>query len=177
MIWLESKKTLKESTMKVVFYGVKSINRGLFKEEPSNRFDAICLIHDAMKELTPREFMTVFNLNKVYDGNRYECKDYFTSMKYINTLDLDKPLGDGIEDFLWEYTNHDINSFSVKRFTTVDNLREMNGQKSMLDEFFKEHGLSTYKKFKDQNGKEFLLDSITGKTHKILKKRHLKIIN
>jgi hypothetical protein len=166
----------KDLIKKNVFYGIKAINHGLFKDESLERFDVICLVHDLMKLLTPREFMTIFNLDKVYDGNRYECKDYYTAMQYINTLNLDEPIGENIEDFLWEYVNRDIRIFNAKRFTCVDDLRVMDGKRSMLDEFLKEQGIGSYKKFKDHNGKEFLLDSMTGKTHKILKKRYLKVL-
>jgi hypothetical protein len=58
-----------------------------------------------MSQLTPREFMNIFPIDKTYDGERFECKDYFYTIKIVRALDQDAPIGDKLDDLLWEYMN------------------------------------------------------------------------
>lgn len=119
--------------------------------------------------------MNIFPISKIYDGARYECKDYFTTMEFLKNLGLDERIGDQIDIFLWDYVNPDTRMFNVKTFSCVDDLRALRGEGSMFSEFFGAKGLPTYKKY-EVNGKEFMLDTKTGKTHKVIKKSHLKLV-
>ena len=55
-----------------------------------------------LRGITPRELLSVFPPTKTYDGERYQCKDYFTTMQAVHKHGLDVPLGDRTFEFLYE---------------------------------------------------------------------------
>jgi hypothetical protein len=38
---------------------------------------------------TPRELLRVFPIQKYYEGYKWEVKDYFSSIEYVNEFGLD----------------------------------------------------------------------------------------
>ncbi len=45
-----------------------------------------------LEGLTPRQVLTVFPIEKSFNGYKYEFKDYYSSMNEVNELGIDKPL-------------------------------------------------------------------------------------
>lgn len=45
-----------------------------------------------LEGLTPRQVLTVFPIEKSFNGYKYGLKDYYSSMEFINDLGIDKPL-------------------------------------------------------------------------------------
>jgi hypothetical protein len=170
-----SNKELHDISKRLIFHGVKAINRGMLKDIPDERFYFIRFIKIKMESLTPREFMNIFPIQKVYDGDKYECKDYFTTMDYINAIGIDEVIGANLDNLLWDYVNHDTRMFNTKTFLCMDDLRSFEGQPSMVTEFLESQGVYPLRKY-EHNGKEFMLDTKTGKTHKVVKKSHLKLV-
>jgi len=108
--------------------------------------------------LTPRELAQLFPAEKRYDGEKYQCKDYFTSAEYLNSLE-DKPLGtDGVLNFLWDYQNRQLTEFSLLIMKAIDNDRKRQGKPSMGEEFAKEMGIPIYTKTTDADGNPVLMD-------------------
>ena len=64
-------------------------------------------IFAAVESMTPRELLKAFPLMKRFDGSKYEEKDYFSSMEFIENYGLDRRIENAFE-FLWEYWNADI---------------------------------------------------------------------
>lgn len=99
---------------KLIYLGIKSINYsdvdGKSKSDSEHIFNLICFINDFIETLTPKEFMTIFPIIKMYDGKRYGIKDYFTTMKMIHENGLEHPIKNA-RRFLWDYMNEDVDEF------------------------------------------------------------------
>ncbi|WP_195837982.1 hypothetical protein [Tissierella pigra] len=182
---LQEENRVLEHIKKTVFYGVKSIitrprSDYITREEVEQRFQTINIIQDCIGLLTSREFMNIFPIAKEYDGDKWQVKDYFYTMNYINTLDLDAPIGTGEKalNFLWEYYNRDILRFVVEGMCCMSDLRKLQGQPSLMEEWATKNAIKTYTMHTDSRGNQFLLDKKIGTTAKVSKPRpkHLKVI-
>lgn len=169
---------------KLVFYGVKALNTqqkqsSTTKEEALSIFQIADLIQSFMGILTPKEFVSLFPITKEYDGHKYEVKDYFYTKNFIESLP-DEPIGDmdKVIEFLWEYQNNEIRMFLVNTLSTVSDLRRLEGQPGIMEEFCAEHGIKTFTMHTGQNGKQFMVDNETGKSFGAKRKapRYLKRI-
>lgn len=168
---------------KLIVYGVKVVNTKedpeyIDKETAENDFQFASVIKDLMATLTPKEFMELYPIAKEYNGHKYSMKDYFYTRDYINTLDQDKPIGDEILNFIWEYHNWELTDFNVEIMGYISRLRRLEGQPSLMEEFADTVGLKTYSMHTDQNGTQFMLDNETRKPIKVSKPKakHLKVI-
>lgn len=172
------------SVKKLVFYGVKAVNtkreqRTITMEEAATNFQFTDLVQGLIGLLKPSEFVTVFPISKEYDGHKYQTKDYFYTRDYLLELP-DEPIGsiNKVMEFLWEYHNREVSRFVVHTLGYASDLRKLDGQPSIMEEFCAENGIKTYTKHTYQNGKKFMVDNETGKSVRIKKKvpRYLKLI-
>ena len=172
---------------KIILYGVKFINAQCVDDidsaEEAERFHMIVIaISDSMGLLTPNEFLNIFPINKEYNGHKYQSKDYFYTMEYLNALERDKPIKDQSMDggtvigFLWEYCNMEVQEFTVALMTSLSRLQRLNGEPTITDSLTEMLGVKSYT-LCESNGKQFLLDT-NGKTQRLCKKtpRYLKLI-
>lgn len=143
---------------KLVFYGVKAINslpelnKQTYFNETLNRFKFSQSILYAMKKLTPKEFMNIFPIAKEFDGDSYGTKDYFYTMDYLKSLDMDKPIGENILEFLWEYHNWTISIFNVEVIGFLSDFRRLQGKTSLAQQWANSNGIETYSMQNDCNG-------------------------
>ena len=90
-----------------VFCGVKYVELVDLKELDYDKtvelFQTIELIQAMMSCMTLRQFMVVFPIDKVYDGERYGCKDYFTVKADLEAYSPDAPMLQNVEDVLCAY--------------------------------------------------------------------------
>jgi len=171
----ENKRYIKQNAL----YGVKLINtlpKAIDYEDLVNRFQLVSAIKETMGLLTPVEFVNVFPIDKDYDGYKYEMKDYFYTIDYMNSLDPDKPIGEEITKLLWEYQNFEITMFAIDAMSLMSDIRRYE-QSSLMEEWAIEHGLETHTLHTDEKGKQYLMDK-QGKTQKVTKPRpkHLKLV-
>lgn len=139
----------------VIFYGVKLINempKAKTYDDELAIFQTISVLKDLIKQLTPIEFMNMFPVEKDFKGYKYEMKDYYSSMEYVNTLDLNKPLGDNVLMLLGEYMNRDTHRFFVKSVINLSHLRQYDGHLDMFEEFMAAQGMETPNTFKNNKG-------------------------
>ena len=110
--------------------------------------------------------MSLFPISKDYNGHKYQAKDYFYTKDYMNKLEKDKPLRDQVEviELLWVYVNDEIFDFNMAILDCIDNLRKLDGELSLAEEFFQENGLKMHTLYTDEKGKKFLVDNETGKS-------------
>jgi len=54
--------------------------------------------------LTPIELTGIFPIDKIYDGAKWQLKDYFSTMDALNKYGMDKPIGENYMQVLWTYT-------------------------------------------------------------------------
>jgi hypothetical protein len=174
----------KELIKQLIFYGVKFINSTLNKklsdyESIERRFKIISSIKTFISALTPNELLTVFPLDKTYDGKRYETKDYFFSIKELKKIGLDNQIGDNVEEMLWDYMNMQIHIFLAESFSVLSDLRKFEGHQDLLLEFFEKQGipLTTYSMFKEK-GKQYMRNNATGEIKRVRKRypRYLRPI-
>ncbi|MCO7128427.1 hypothetical protein NIE88_22145, partial [Sporolactobacillus shoreicorticis] len=117
---------------------------------------------------TPREFMQVFPIDKTYDGEKYETKDYFYTMNYLKSLDMDKPIGrENLSDFLWDYMNRTMWLFSALKMSALADVQRARGEKSWFEQFAEDNDLTMYESFSDGSG-QYMQDTKTGKITKIV---------
>ena len=168
-----------------IFYGVKLIgvtdNRNLTEEEAERRFWMINSIQAMMKAITPTELLQMFPVKKAYDGQRGGYKDYFFTMDVLRQHGLDKPLGEAVNEILWDYMNRSIMDFVVASLAVMDELRRHNGEKNMFQEFMDEQGikLPTYRMEKDSKGRRWMINNETGERNRVKVKRakHLRAVS
>ena len=167
----------KQANLRAIFYGVKLIgvtdNRNLSAEGAYSRFWLIESLKASMGKLTPQELMQMFPVRKVYDGERWEVKDYFFTMDVLRQHGLDKLLGGAVDDILWDYMNRDIGRFVVASIGAMDELRRHSGEQPLIEEFAERNGmkLPTYTMTTDRKGKRWLTDNDTGERQRVKVKR------
>ncbi|OPX83619.1 MAG: hypothetical protein A4E53_04567 [Pelotomaculum sp. PtaB.Bin104] len=169
---------------KLIFYGVRIVN-----SKPKTK---IIIRDEAMRDsrfaenlqwlmglLTPSEFVNIFPITKYYDGHKYEVKDYFYTRDFIKTLP-DKPIGNinEVMEFLWNYENQELLRFVVNYLCNASNLRKLNGQPSIAEEFAVKNGIEVFTTYTDQRGNKFRVSKTTGKCYKVKRKipRYLKLV-
>ncbi len=172
----------KENVKKVVVYGIKFINAhhvNVTTVEDADIFYKLVLgICDFIGLLTPNEFMNMFPIAKEFNGHKYECKDYFGTWDYLNTLERDKPIKDqnidngSIVGFLWEYHNWEVRRFTVKLTTALERIQAAQGLPTMFETL----GIETHAVY-ENNGKQFMVNA-NGRTQRLRKKmpRFLKLV-
>ncbi|RST59684.1 hypothetical protein D5F11_011310 [Siminovitchia terrae] len=140
-------------------------------------FQFMSSVKSLMGTLTPKEFQTIFPIDKEYDGEKYEMKDYFYTKDFINKFGEDKVIGDEITEFLWEYQNWSICFFVVETTCIMSAIRRAEGQKGLAEEFFEKQDVTTYTVSKE-NGKLYLTNNDTGEVEKIKKPipRYMKVV-
>lgn len=61
-------------------------------------------------DLTYKEFMEIYPIRKIYDGDRWQTKDYFSTKKFLSAIDLDSKISneENVMDLLWDYCNKEL---------------------------------------------------------------------
>lgn len=126
------------------------------------------LVSNIAELITPRELMQMFPIDKEYDGEKYQTKDYYYTIDVINKLNMDDVLKDQISIFelFLNYQNIDISMFAVFWMETVSKANILQGGKDILVEFMEENGFSSVTYHKKEG---YIQDSRTGKVFKVQK--------
>ena len=168
--------------MKLCRYLVKDFNC-ICKLEDNNHliFQAGIETTQLLARLTPKEFLITFIPNKTYDGKKYECIDYFSTVEKFAFMNMFSFIGeDKIEDVLWGYDNSDILNFSVNIMCAMSKLyRQQNGT-DIFDDFMREQGkepLPKYYEVKAPSGKKILVNEVGKKVNtKKVYPKHLQVV-
>lgn len=172
----------KDTLKKLIWSGTKMIitseSRSHYKEDLLEELAMITSIDLMMSLLTPKEFETIFPIDKEYNGEKWGAKDYFYTRKYIEEFGKNKVIGSNIEEFLWEYLNHTIRSYVVKKMMILSSIRRIETGKGIMEEFLEEQGVPTYTMYEDDDGKKFLENRQTGEVFEVKKPRpkYLKVV-
>lgn len=126
--WNQSRDNLKRAVFFAVkYYGLERIDRRHSREpgtyeQVSNDFNFLECVKTLMKQLTPRKIMSIFPISKEYDGEKWDCKDYYFTVEKLKDFQLDIPLGDErLEEFLWCYWNEDLFAFDFVSISIISN--------------------------------------------------------
>lgn len=165
---------------------VKSI--GSVREKDFNQYDEEYVVNafvstecifGMFSRMTPRQVIQLFPIEKIYDGKRWQVKDYFSTMEAVNEIGMDNVIGEEKTPlFLMDYQNPDINEFMVMFMMTVSRMRVLQGGKEPVEEFFEEHGVATYSYYEDEG---ILVNRQSGEASKVQKPKpripkYMKII-
>ena len=166
---------------KIIYYGVKAVStypKLITADEAKTCFEFISGLKAIMSLLTLHEFMNLFPIEKVFDGAKYEMKDYYSTLEAINELGLEphEKIGESILKLIMEYMNRDIMDFAVQGMVAMSAMRRFDGHLDLMEEFMATQGMETENTFRNSKGEVMYVRH--GKTVKLKlnKKQHLKII-
>lgn len=103
--------------------------------------DRYFLADKYLSSLTPREFMQLFPITKIYDGKKCDLIDYFEVKSYIDTLELDIPINlqiDSTWDLIVNYLNDDINKLFFTIIKLLSYIEMHNGKETTLEKILNE---------------------------------------
>ena len=103
-----------------------------------------------LSSLTPVQLERIFPIEKTYDGDRWEMKDYFTTKKALAALPQDEMILHNVEIFalLWDYCNNDIRHLLVCAMHSMDEVRRWMGKCPMIEEFLWKAQAQSWKELK-----------------------------
>ena len=169
----DTKEKHEDDFTKLLFLAINYCKRldynKLDDDEIEKEFQILQMIDEMVGAMTPREFMRMFPIVKEYDGAKYEWKDYFYCMNYINEFGIDNKIGDKAPDFLMEYQNWDIDLYMVHWMGVVNRIGMLHGGKDIFLEFMKEQGVKPRTLHSDG---EYMVDDETGEKFKIIKPKN-----
>lgn len=136
----------KEEIKKLIYLDVKYIGAikksgdevSFYKKTPFERFHILDAVLKLIGTLKPMELVEMFPVIKVYDGEKYQTKDYYFTMEAINKLDPDEPIGDKAFDLLWDYMNWDLTHFTLELIDTMSTVELYKGKRDITDFLFNE---------------------------------------
>ena len=174
---------------KVGFAGIKYIcscrdvsreNMKLGIDEPKTleqnqyRFQLIDSIFGVLGCLTLRNFVNTFPINKSYDGAKWECKDYFSTMEVLDKMDWDAPIGrDELSELLWDYDNEELRHAYVEFTTAMSAIYRSQTGKGIAETWLDDLGIPTYTEDRE-NG--IMINKQTGDNMKPKRGSHLQIV-
>lgn len=96
--------------------------------------------------LTPEELVEIFPAEKIYDGKKYQTKDWFSTTKAVQKLSQYVPISESQEvfEFLWDYHNWDLNIFTVNVMTVMSDINRLEKGKGLFEQFLEDQGVKTY---------------------------------
>ena len=79
----------------------------------------------AIGRLTLAELLRLYPVDKVYDGKKLGCKDYFFTMDKLYRMPMDQPIGDAcdVACLLWDYQNWDLTDVLLEWMHVLGDLR------------------------------------------------------
>lgn len=132
-----TEENLEYLSKKLIVYGVNIVNILNTIPESKNDIETHFTMTNSiiilMSILTPTEFVNLFPIEKIYNGQKYGVKDYFYTISYLKTLDPNEPIGKEILYLLWNYTNSDIERFSINIMNYLIDLRPVAIQPSFIN--------------------------------------------
>ena len=75
-----------------------------------NLYNVSELYKSLVSELTYREFMEIYPIEKRYDGVKSETRDYYSTMEFLSGIDLDSQIDnkEQVMDLFWDYSNWEL---------------------------------------------------------------------
>lgn len=169
---------------KSLYYGIKYICIKQIDNLPYNKlltlFKDIQNIHSLMSTTTYSQMINMFPIIKEYDGEKYCCKDYYSTQDYLKDKDLNDLIGlNNTDEFCSYYYNNNIINFTVKSFLIVDKLRKYRNEsgllESVLEQLDPEHTINVYTYDKEN---DIMINNNTHEIVKVKKKipKYLKLV-
>lgn len=176
----------KDVTKRIIFYtfnylAIVDIN-AMDRENLESLLVFDQMLLNTICELTPAELMTIFPVTKSYDGAKYQCKDYFSTMDALQGHGLHEPIRttETASSLLWAYMNPVVMMYQVHRMSAISELHSMETGKGLMEQFFEDQGVKvgTFRKYETDDGQTFMIGE-DGRSFPVKKPvpRHLKLVN
>lgn len=172
-----------DELMKVALCGVKYIKCVADIERENQRLDSSYNTPFAVKEagfnmidalfgiigqIKLKNLIKIFPIDKTYDGDKWDCKDYFFTMGVLKEKGLDNVVGrDGVFDLMWDYENKDLREFTVFYMSCMSAMYKQQTGVGMAEKFCEDNGIGTYTMDRE-NG--LLIDNQSGEIAKMSNK-------
>lgn len=172
-----------DELMKVALCGVKYINYAIDIdainhrldstyqtpfEVKQNSFNLIDAIFGIIGRIKLKNLIKIFPIDKTYDGDKWDCKDYFFTMNVLKEKGLDNAVGrDGVFDLMWDYMNKELREFTVFYMSCMSAMYKKQTGVSFAEKFCEDNGIGTYTMDRE-NG--LLIDNQTGEIAKVSNK-------
>lgn len=167
------KRAFNRLTDEMIKDGVKSFNRSgyiktlhllikMIETMPKNYtiqefeyYEAIMnMTHSMMRVMTIRELKQCYPIEKTYDGARWECKDYYSTMNSLTEYDEDKMIDGDLSDILWDYFNPVIMRVHVNMMLLIDKKNELEGKQGLMEKISQDFQIPLYEKQSDGTFKQ-----------------------
>lgn len=68
------------------------------------------LYKSLLSQLTYREFCEIYPIEKRFDGDKTETRDYYSTKEFLSTVNLDSTIGskEKVMDLFWDYSNWEL---------------------------------------------------------------------
>lgn len=143
-------------------------------DEKQSKLDMISYIFNIISFLTPRNLVTTFPIEKIYDGDKWGCKDFFSTMEELSKFDWDKPLGkDSLLKLLWDYENKDLREVYLEYISDISAIYKSQTGKGIAEEWCDNMGIPTYTADKETG---IIKNNSTGKISKLKNVSHITVI-
>lgn len=178
-----------EDLMKIAFSGIKLICslRDVRREndkagtgyqqslsEAQATFQLIDAIFTVCGYLTLRNFVTTFPIDKTYDGEKWECKDYFYTMDVLKKMDWDKPIGrEELSELLWDYMNADLRHAYIEFTSAMSAIYRAQTGKGLAETWCDNMGIPTFTEDKETG---IMKNNQTGDIVKLGKASHIHVV-
>jgi len=151
------------------------IDEGKTLEEEQVRFTLIDSVFTILGCLTLRNFVNTFPIDKTYDGEKWQCKDYFSTMEVLSTMGWDMPIGrDELSELLWDYDNEDLRHAYIEFTTAMSAIYRAQTGKGVAEKFLEDRGVPTYTMDKETG---IMKNNKTGDIVKTKKASHIHIVD
>lgn len=121
------------------------IDQGRTLAEEKVRFTVIDDIFTILGCLTLRNFVVTFPIEKYYKGEKWEEKDYFSTIEVLSKMNWDKPIGrDELSELLWDYYNADLRHAYIEFTTAMSAIYRAQTGRGIIEKFFEDRGVPTY---------------------------------
>ena len=131
-------------------------------------FEVVDALFDIIGRIKLKNLIKIFPIEKNYDGNKWECKDYFFTMEILREKGLDSAVGrDGVFSLMWGYMNDNLKDVLMFYIGCVSAMYKRQTGVSFAEKFCDDNGIGTYTMDRE-NG--LLIDNQSGEIAKMSKK-------
>lgn len=93
-------------------------------DDIEEKFAYISIVKDCLRKITYGEFVQMFPIEKEYDGAKWEMKDYFSTMEYLDGKFVDDYIEEPLE-LIFEYNNWYIIEFGVAVMSVTSEMHKI----------------------------------------------------
>lgn len=150
------------------------IDEGRTLKEEQVRFTVIDGIFTVLGCLTLRNFVTTFPIEKYYKGDKWEEKDYFSTMEVLSAMDWNKQIGrDELSELIWDYYNADLRHAYIEYTNAMGAIYKAQTGKGIMEKFLEDRGVPVYTMDKDSG---IMKNNQTGDIVKMKKASHIQVV-